>query len=279
MSDKNFPHPVLDPTAEDYPSCAIQFRATMFSSPTAYRFSVAFDMGSDTLASEIQSGNASYAVQVDCRWTSFRKVYKFSTAETMIEIPENQLRDGVQLRPYVLANRDFTLASKEFDALFSAMSFPIRRGYVLAWDNPHEFFAEKSLDDLKNISSILQIVRSQKANVPVEYNLNSDKIEISLSEADFEAYSNYKKFPAYRNSFMCMLALPAVATALTDYLEAGTDKIAFRWVRVLKRRIEDLNLPPEADKDPWELAQKILDLPITRAIQSIKTFEEAATPI
>jgi hypothetical protein len=279
MVKKSFPHPVLDPTAEDYPNCAIQFRAKMFSSPISYKFDVGLDLGSETLQSAIEAGNATYAVQVDCRWTSFRKVYKFPTFQTTIEIPENQLRDSVQVHPYILADREFTLKSEhEFHALFSAMSFPMRRGYVLAWDNPHEFFAEKTLDDLKNINAVMEVLRSKKVGVPVEYGLTGDKIEIFLPEADFEAYSSWKTNAAYRNSFMCMLALPAVAFALTDFLSAPeSEKLSNRWGRVLQRRIADLKLPPDHDKDPLDLAQRILDLPITRAIQGIKSYEELAT--
>jgi hypothetical protein len=267
MASRSFPHPVLDPSATDYPNCGIQFRADMYSSPSAYRFEVSADLGSETLQAEIESGNAIFAVQVDCRWTCFREVYRFTSPGVSIEIPEGRLRGSVWLRPYIVAQREFTLASEEFDKLFKGMSFPIERGYVLGWDNPIEFDAIKSLDDLKNISSVLQIVRSRKEGVPIEYSLNGEKIEIHLPKADYEAFSLYKNHPAFRDSLMCMLAMPAIACATEAHLR--DDNLQTRWSRVIERRINEYRAAGNNEEDPWKLAQIMLDLPISRAMQSI----------
>lgn len=267
MASRSFPHPVLDPSATDYPNCGIQFRADMYSSPSAYRFEVSADLGSETLQAEIESGNAIFAVQVDCRWTCFREVYRFTSPGVSIEIPEGRLRGSVWLRPYIVAQREFTLASEEFDKLFKGMSFPIERGYVLGWDNPIEFDAIKSLDDLKNISSVLQIVRSRKEGVPIEYSLNGEKIEIHLPKADYEAFSLYKNHPAFRDSLMCMLAMPAIACATEAHLR--DDNLQTRWSRVIERRINEYRATGNNEEDPWKLAQIMLDLPISRAMQSI----------
>jgi len=272
MSNKSFPHPVLDPTSSDYPNCGIQFRAGMVPSPIAYRFECQFDLGSETLQSAIDSGNARYAVQVDCRWTSFRRVYKSEKAAFEFELPENALRGSVFLSPYILAEQNFTLSSEEFNSLFKELSFPLRKSYVLAWDYPQEFYAEKTLDDLKNINAILQIVRSSKANGAVEYDLTQDKIVIWLPQDDFDSYSMLKSNPGYQTSLMCMLALPALACALADHLRPDREPSSLRWGRVLDRRIADLRLPIDSDKDPWDVAQKILDFPLSRALNSIKTY-------
>lgn len=267
MASRSFPHPVLDPSATDYPNCGIQFRADMYSSPSAYRFEVSAELGSETLQAQIESGNAIFAVQVDCRWTCFREVYRFTSPGVSIEIPEGRLRGSVWLRPYIVAQREFTLASEEFDKLFKGMSFPIERGYVLGWDNPIEFDAIKSLDDLKNISSVLQIVRSRKEGVPIEYSLNGEKIEIHLPKADYEAFSLYKNHPAFRDSLMCMLAMPAIACATEAHLR--DDNLQTRWSRVIERRINEYRATGNNEEDPWKLAQIMLDLPISRAMQSI----------
>ena len=267
MASRSFPHPVLDPSATDYPNCGIQFRADMYSSPSAYRFEVSAELGSETLQAQIESGNAIFAVQIDCRWTCFREGYRFTSPGVSIEIPEGRLRGSVWLRPYIVAQREFTLASEEFDKLFKGMSFPIERGYVLGWDNPIEFDAIKSLDDLKNISSVLQIVRSRKEGVPIEYSLNGEKIEIHLPKADYEAFSLYKKHPAFRDSLMCMLAMPAIACATEAHLR--DDNLQTRWSRVIERRINEYRATGNNEEDPWKLAQIMLDLPISRAMQSI----------
>ena len=274
MSSKSYPHPVLDPSNSDYPDCGFQFHATLIATPTHYKFHAQFDLGSSTLQSAIDAGNARYAIQVDCRWTSFRRVYKFESATCAVEIPENQLRGSVFLSPFILAEQNFTLQSDEFNELFGGMSFPLRRSYVLAWDNPEEFYAEKSLDDLKNINSILEIVRSGKSDHPVQYVLSGEKIQIYLSKEDFEVWSVFKTNPGHQGSLMCMLALPALSCALSEFLKADKDSPTLRWGRVLEKRIAALNLPADAEKDPWDLAQRILDLPVSRALQGIKSYQD-----
>ena len=247
----------------------------MFPGPTLYRFSMGFDLGSDTLLDHIQSGDAAFAVQIDSKWTNYRQVFQFSESEYEVEIPEHKLRGIFFLRPFIVAKKEFKLQSDEFNNLFGGMVFPMRRGYVLAWDNPQEFEAVKNLDDLKNINSVLQIVRSKKTNVPVEYKLDGDKIEIYLPEKEFEQYSVVKNHAGHRTTLMCLLALPAVAYAIKAYLDDGEAHSEARWVHVLKRRLEDLSKAGfNKDDDPFRLAQAMLDLPISRAIQAIYTLDE-----
>ena len=274
MSNRSFPHPVLDPSAADYPNCGIQFRANLVTTPLVYRFECQFDLGSDTLQAAIDGGNARYAVQVDCRWTSLRRVYKSDNATLTFELPESTLRGSVFLSPYILAEQNFTLTSDEFNELFKELSFALRKSYVLAWDYPQEFYAEKTLDDLKNINAILQIARSSKTSGPTEYDLTKDKIVIWLPQEDFEIYSMLKINAGYQTSLMCMLALPALACALTDHLRPEREPGTLRWGRVLDKRLADLKLSADSDRDPWDLAHKILDFPVSRALKSIKNFLE-----
>jgi hypothetical protein len=275
MIKRNYPHPVLDPFSTDYPNCGIQFTATMYAAPTTYRFHINFDIGSDSLLAEIANGNAVYAVQLDCMWTNYRVVIKSSTSEFPIEIDEEKLRGVVMLRPFLIAEKAFTLASNEFDPLFSGMSFPVRKGYVLGWDNPQEFNATKEIDELKNISSILQIVRLHKDGIPVRYDLTGEKIKIFLAEKDFQAYSNVRKHQAYRNALMCMLALPALSYAITA-LQQDNGEINTRWARVIKSRTEDLRSNGNMEDDPLQIAQYLLDYPVSKALQGIISYEEQA---
>ncbi|WP_162932133.1 hypothetical protein [Solimonas sp. K1W22B-7] len=276
MSSKSYPHPVLDPAGADYPNCGIQFEASMHPGPTTYRFDLRFEVGSDSLLDHIEAGDAIYAVQIDSKWTNYREVFQFSEATRHIEVPEHKLRGIFFLRPFIVAKQAFTLGSGEFADVFSGVAFPMRRGYVLGWDNPLEFDASKTLDDLKNINSVLQIVRNPKDNVPVEYNLDSDKIEIHLSQPDYDAYSAVKGLAGHRSTLMCVLALPAVTYAIKTFLEDKDRNSEARWIHVIERRLQDLRNAGAHEDDPFKLAQAMLDLPISRAIQAIYSLEGEA---
>jgi len=274
-SQKNYPHPVLDPSGSDYPSCAVQFRSTMTATPTHYRFRIGFDLGSTSLLEAINHNHATFAVQVDCRWTSFRTLSISAAPEWEFLISEDKLRGAVLLKPLIIATRDFVLRSQEFSELFRHLDFNVSKGFILGWDNPIEFEAEKWVDSLKNLAAILTVVRSRKPfPFQIEYGLTGEKIEVHLTDRDYQHYSELKSNAAHRHSLMFMIALPAIAKGIQFLREKDpADQSPSRWERVLTRRVAEL--PPNIAEDPWVAAQVLLDFPFSRALDGIVAVEEA----
>src|SRR5438105_3076704 len=130
MSDRNWPHPVLDPGGADYPGMAFQAAVQVRHIARRYEVGVLLDCGSDTLADAVCRGDACYAVRLHCPTTSVRQLSTSADTAIHVSIPDADLYRGFTLRPYILADRSFCLESDEFAPLFQGLRFEIRRGSV-----------------------------------------------------------------------------------------------------------------------------------------------------
>ena len=105
---------------------------------------------------------------------------------------------------------------------------------------------------------------------------NGDKILIVLSKADFKDYKLLKGQEGVSAALTTTIVLPVLVEALHFWKtgEAGTEEDSLRWMRALRSRISVLEL--ESESDNLILAQKLLELPLRRALIASRQLAEAA---
>jgi hypothetical protein len=277
MAKKSWPYPVLDADCEDYPNCAFQAAVDMRQTRTEFIGDVRMDLGSATLQKVINDGNAAFAVQIHCPRTSHRQILKSTDKQFKFTLPEGTLRDDFTVQPFVVAEKPLVLSSPEFAPTFSKMNFNIERGYVLAIAPQVMFVAEKRLDDLRSVRAIFFITKAPKEAKAVEFDFNQDRIGIVLPEQDFNLYNTFRNTPPYPQLFLCSLVLPALHQALVILRgEAGDETFGQRWKRVLRRCLKE-NGESDFEVDrAFEVAQKLLEMPIARALAAIDAKESDA---
>ncbi|MBK9054966.1 MAG: hypothetical protein IPL78_29920 [Chloroflexi bacterium] len=99
-----------------------------------------------------------------------------------------------------------------------------------------------------------------------------------MSKPDFREYRLLKNSELIIGPLTAAIVLPALIEAL-QFIKAeykDSDDNDLKWVTVLKRKIKFLNLQHEQDN--LVLAQKLLELPIKRALASAHTLAEAEVP-
>ncbi len=161
---RDFPHPVLDPTGNDYPDCGFQAATIVEQTTDAFSIDIAFDVGSRSIEGLVSKGRAQYALQVHCPRTAFRRSFVSTKRSWDVDIPEAFLRDTFSVTPLIVSTADFAYRSNEFASIFRGLTFEIRRGYVLAVGPTLEYPAEKDIDDLNRLGAIFQIIRNKKKN-------------------------------------------------------------------------------------------------------------------
>jgi hypothetical protein len=239
---------------------------------------VRMDLGSQTLQSAIDAGNAIYMIQVHCPRTSFRSSASSYTSEFQFEIAESTLRDDFTVQPFLVSSGNWELASAEFAATFEGLSFPIQKGYPLAVGPPVSFNAEKRLDDLRSVHAIFHVLKNPDAQQQlVEFDFERDRIAIFLSQDDYDHYKLFRARQPYSHLFVCSLVLPALQQALVLMKESETsNSTGPRWQRVIRRCLKDIQ-EGEFDKDrTFEVAQKLLEFPLSRAFAAVNTVESEA---
>jgi hypothetical protein len=120
----------------------------------------------------------------------------------------------------------------------------------------------------------MQINESPKdGDLPMEPSFEGDKIVIFLSKSDFADYKQLKLHEGVSGPLTTTIVLPILVEALHILKEENDIEDTRRWVRALARRIEKLGL--SRDVQPLILAQRLLELPVKRALSSSRMFAEA----
>ena len=104
-----------------------------------------------------------------------------------------------------------------------------------------------------------------------------NKIVISLPKETFSIYSNMSTLMDIQPVMHSMIIMPALVSALTEIKELRNQLYTFedyRWFRSLRKACAKMNVSFTeevlANIDAFELAQKLLDSPIPKAVNFLR---------
>lgn len=195
LKSRNFPHPVLHPTADDVLKSHFTGEITsQIIQDTILEFSLQFKVKNDTLNSLIQDGSAHLNVHFECASTMQRLSFKINlfdceiknvrneiTYETKIAVESKLLNKKVDINYFILASQDipkYTNANMHTD--FSDATFSIEKGDILALAITQTLHLEK--EQLLKTSSIFKISKSDFSTAPFTIGMNNDQINIIFPE-------------------------------------------------------------------------------------------------
>lgn len=277
LSARSYPHPVLG-NRDDVPNAAFQATLEMTADKQSIYVAAEIACSCDVLNSLLATGDVAFVMHVECSNTLFRRAYDFRETPHRIAIPVDNLNDAVEVNVFMRAvNRIPAYRIPEAHPDYGDATFDVRRGDILAVAEGLVFHIESSFDSLSRIGSIMQITASEKdGDIPMEPDFVHDKIVIFLSKSDFADYKVLKRHEGVAGPLTTTIVLPVLVEALHVLNEdnEGIDDTR-RWVRALTRRIESLNLVKETQ--PILLAQKLLELPVKRALSSSRMLAEASS--
>jgi len=276
LSSRSYPHPVVG-NADDVPGAAYQATFEYASDPQFYYITISVACSSKTLSRLIDKGDACYVLHIECSNTMYRRAFEFTDESHRFQVPANHLNGTVEVNAFVRAKKNIAVYRLEgAHTDYEGASFRVEVGDVLAVGEGQLFEAESIHDSLKRVGSIMVIERSpQDGDHPMMVELNSEKIRILLCKGDFDAYGKLKLIPALTSHLTTTIVLPVLIEAL-HVIESGDQGYEhFKWHRNLQRRIEMLELAQ--DLDALTKAQRILDLPIRRALGAAETYAAGAS--
>jgi len=278
LSQRSYPHPVVG-NRDDVPGAAFQAAVEMSSDRENVYIDVATKCSSSTINRLMSEGAAKHVLHVECSNTLFRRAYEFSEPATRIAIPGENLNDAVEVNVFVRATRSasgYSVDAAHTD--YGSATFQIGEADILAVGDGYVFYIESCFDSLRRIGSIMQIEEStEDGELPMRVDFNFDKIRVILSKADFRDYKLLKGQEGVAAPLTSTIVLPVLIEALHFWKsgEAGADDDSLRWVRALRSRIGALKLGSESDD--LVLAQKLLELPLRRALVASRQLAEAAS--
>lgn len=276
LSNRSFPHPVVG-NADDVPDSAFQANCEFESDPTNFYLTANVTCSSQTLLKAIKKGDACYALHVECSNTLFRRIYDFDGETHRVTIPATSIHNTVEVHVFVRAKKSFPKYMVDGSHPdYQGSTFVVGSGDILAISDGFTFEAEHPVDPLRRVGALVEVHKSTTTgDHPMDVEFNQDKIRIILCEADHAAYADMKGVPFLTNHLTTTLVLPVLIEAIHHLDPDPEAERTLKWEKLLVQRIEGLNLGPVASA--LEKAQRVLSLPIRRALASAQSFLTVAT--
>ncbi|HZS56884.1 MAG TPA: hypothetical protein VFA65_20935 [Bryobacteraceae bacterium] len=277
LSQRSYPHPVVG-NRDDVPGAAFQAALEMNADKQNIYVDIASQCSSSTINQLLAAGSAKHVLHIECSNTLFRRAFDLPDGTSRVAIPSENLNDAVEINAFVRATRDIPgYAVEGAHPDYSGVTFQVREGDILAVGEGRVFHVESSFDSLRRIGSIMQVEEStEDGDLPMKVDFNGDKIRIILSKSDFKDYKLLKAQESIAAALTSTIVFPVLVEALHFWRsgEAGGEEDSLRWMRALRGRIIALDL--EAETDNLILAQKLLELPLRRALVSSRRLAETA---
>ena len=139
---------------------------------------------------------------------------------------------------------------------------------MLALGPEYSVRAEKQFDPLAaDIPSIMRIRRGTHGSGPFEVDFETSQIMITLSVEDHDAYGIASN--SAPEVIHAALVLPVLAEAIARVRIRSSEETLdqLKWFQRLDAMLEARRI--EEDESPIQAAQKLLELPFSRALKSI----------
>jgi hypothetical protein len=271
LTNRSYPHPVVG-NRDDVPGAAFQAVTEMSRDKIAVYIDASIACSSDTINNLVRKEHATFVLHVECSNTLYRRVFEFPETKHRIEIPVDHLNDAVDVNVFARAMRN--LSGYRVDgahADYRSVGFDVEKGDILAVGEGQTFYIESNFDAMSPIGSIIEIHESPSdGDAPMTVSYTRDKIEVYLSKPDFKEYKMLKSIDGLSMALSTAIVTPVLVEAIHTIRNDADDDL--RWVRVLRRRIDDLALTKAVSKDeePIVLAQLFLELPMKRTLASVR---------
>ncbi|MBR1647830.1 MAG: hypothetical protein IJ685_13810 [Selenomonadaceae bacterium] len=271
-----FTYPVLANGRDDYKTCKFFAKATPHTTADAAG-NLVFDVDLSTDCAEINrliiNGDAEYLFHVECPTTIYRKIFTNAVGKFSCKIPLSLVKDTLYLVAFIVLRRDVkNFFCADWNDDFDGLKFDLQRGSILAYKNFETLTLVEDPNLFKNVGSIFSIYRKLADDVPFEINLTTQKIKIGLNAKDYDLYRRYYANPTLQPILNAMIILPALVSIFAELKQDAQEHESDAWFSALKavygRQKLDFN-KLLAEEDSLTLAQEVMGLPITGALQNI----------
>lgn len=278
---KLYPYPVLSSFSDDYIDCSFISDIKVVRDIRDIVIKMNVIMDNVELQNLIKLNKAEYLFHIECSQTSYRSILKTSYTENIKRISESKLNGKVSICSFIVAKENIPdYKNSKLNKDYGNMVFNISKGSILGIGGQTNIDITKEMDEMSKIPSIFSILRRDvNDNEGMQIDINGDKIKIWLVNEDFYNYKNVCNMPSYLPVLHSMIILPTLLYTFEILKQNGTDEYeSYRWYKSIDRTLKKskLSLDNECLESipTYQLSQKLLDLPIKRALSSMVNIGE-----
>jgi hypothetical protein len=250
---KAFPYPILG-RGDDYLDSEFQStmdtRKDMVGADEHVFLDYSFLLSNEDISKLVATKKASYAIDVHCSDTLFRKVYLVGD-NGAIEFETGQLYGKVTFTPLVIVSEHInSFQSEDLNEEFGEEPFSLQVGDIMAIDDPQIRYIE--FDKLQ-FESLVKVVTSYE--IPEEtyrFSLEQDMIIILMGKKFRHVWDIYRE-ERDKAPMLAMSVYKDCIHAALEYIIKNEESDGFKWVRALKLKLETLGRHISEESDFNEL--------------------------
>ena len=268
--EKSFGHPVLRPVFEGENIEEMDFVRAQFEPDFGIEVSVdepskalldyEFAISLPEITKNLNEENLEILIDIRCKKTFFSKKFKVEIAGEL-EIDLSNLRDVVEIHPYIIATKEFEFSSKQIHPDFGYSSFTLKKGDIIAWHPAMPFSIEK--EQYKSVRSIIDF--QPDPSVPFgEYwlELQDDYVKVHANPIFIGHCKQAERISNAVPSLLASFYTPVISEL---FLVLATDaSIAddLRWASIIRAKSEELKIEYDDPLNAIRNAQKLLGAPL-----------------
>lgn len=271
-NNRFYPHPVLGikDDIEGKFNCQLTIEVEKFKTILTPKLR----LENNDLEKLIHQGKASFCMQVYCRGTMFRESFQIKDPISQkFLIPSEKLNGETEVDFFICAEENIDKYHNSLNHKdYSGHDFEVEKGDILAYGGKGLFYANKTPEELKSISSIMNIKNSGIKNGAFYNEYDNSKIIVCISESDYDNYQMLKLYKPYIPIIHSSLVFPALYAAVIfmENDESANQFEEYPWYKILKERMDKAK-----GNSSLEKVQNILDLPVNRTLIALEElFEE-----
>lgn len=241
MRYDHLPYPVYAEDSPDYTTCL--FNVDVNAQINGYYIDLVgeFRLMDDILNHLVDSGDASFALLIECLYTDHREVKRCSPKfkETIMLA---KVANRVTVTPMIIANKD--IIDYTHDCLnrdYMGIGVTVPQGAVMAFDDEVEITINRGTP--KTVESVCKFKLSDRE---LYYDINGDSIDIFLPE---EVFSAYKRMNRQERLVLSSIYFPPVLVQIVQdvYIDSiyDHDELDGRhWFTAINNALDSYNIDP-----------------------------------
>ncbi len=276
LKNKLFSYPVMSDDRDDYKKITFKTDVNVKNNINTLEFNLSYSLENRELLELYEKNKIDIIFHIECSKSSYREIVIMKNSSNKKVIDAKKIIGKTIVSSYIVAKEDLLdFKNDDFDDDYQGYSFNINKGNVLSIGEIFIVNVEPHTDMLGNSESIFSITRrdiDKEKGMQIE--IVQNKIAISL---DTDTFDNYKALSLNRNFIPILhssLILPALVFTLeTLNREDKSDYEDFKWYKSINNKLALSNIELSDNINTFEVAQKILDMPIYKAFDSLVKFD------
>ncbi|MBB6696668.1 hypothetical protein [Clostridium algidicarnis] len=273
---KLFPYPVLAEFLDDYIDNKFISNAYIEKIRDIIIFKLESKIENKGLQNLIENDKARYMFHIECPQTSYRTVVKTKDQIVYHEVEIGKLVGKVQICTFIVAiDEIYHYTNETFVSDYKGITFNLEKGNILAIGGQFNITVDKEKDELGKIPSIFSILRKTiKEEKDLSVDIDDNKVKIWLPEKEYYNYQKMATAPSLQPVLHSMIVLPVLVYIFEEVKKAGIDGFEeYRWFKSIRKSLEiekvTLNNDTLNKYTSIALAQKVLNMPLTRALDGL----------